>query len=107
MFIAIYNGFLPGYVCLLTILSLCNAAFSLFFVYVPEAFETELRTISLGFTSALGRLIGSASVYAFFYLIELGTAATFGTVSALAVVGALLTFSLPFDTVGMPLDTAH
>lgn len=55
---------------LLSIVSLSNGAVSLTFLYIPEAFNTELRVIGISMSNSIGRTCSAIAYYFLVFLVQ-------------------------------------
>lgn len=100
----VFNQFIVIYVLTTVIISLCNAVFSILFLYTPEVYETDLRVTSVGIANVFGRLSGSLAIYGMFFVAAESTFAVLSGLSACYAVACITSVFLPFETRGKTLD---
>jgi MFS family permease len=73
--------------------------------YTCEVYPTHLRDRAVGFLFFATRVGGFLSQFLFIYFNQMGMWVPYHIAAVLLIINALLTFLMPFETFGKPLDT--
>ena len=74
------------------------------FIYLPEAYPTEVRSIAFGIGSTFIRIGGMITPYVAQVLFEYSDTLAFGVYALMGIVGTILPMFLPIETMGVDLS---
>jgi len=80
--------------------------FQCIFVYTPELFPTHCRAIALGMCSSFARIGGMSTPLFAVVLLESNDSVALLCYAAFCILSGLLMYSLPFETLGVPMGIA-
>ena len=80
--------------------------FQCIFVYTPELFPTHCRAIALGMCSSFARIGGMSTPLFAVVLLEANDTVALLCYAIFCILSGVLMFSLPFETLGVPMGTA-
>lgn len=81
-----------------------NISIGVISVYTAEVYDTNIRSISLGFGCGIARLAGLCTPYLCDVIDNLIFRGTFFIFALFSFISIILTLCLPYETVGQPLD---
>jgi len=81
-----------------------DLAFTIAYDYTGEVYPTLQRAKGIGLASAFSRIGGIVMPYIGIYISEIGLLLPYLIFGICSLIGGIITFFLPFDTLGIKLD---
>lgn len=93
------------FVLFVILLGSMSMQFVLLYLYLPEIYETEIRSMSIGFIQLICRSAGSLSIYLVLALFDSMSELPFVFIGAVQIVALVVAVSLPYDSRMLKLDS--